>query len=211
MAQRLSYTFRLFGGRKGQNMTVNGNAFRNGICTVNIDPKYAAYAMRLMSFYGAFAEGTPEYNAYLAQEEAANGISVDPAPGAGSGQADSLHDGSIEAGGSAPLEAAAHSGSDVESEGGHSGLHPHRDGHEDARVSKFSLEADRISPQEPQVAVDAEIKVAVEKLDSGNNAHWTGTGLPRLSAVEDALGRAGVTRDDVHAALPGYTREVASL
>jgi hypothetical protein len=51
-------------------------------------------------------------------------------------------------------------------------------------------------------------------LDPTNDSHWVMTGAqvgkPKLAVVEEAYGRAGLTRSDLEDALPGYNREVAS-
>lgn len=47
---------------------------------------------------------------------------------------------------------------------------------------------------------------ALESLDSSNDNHWTTEGLPKLEALRFAYGSA-VTRDEVEATAPGYTRE----
>lgn len=46
---------------------------------------------------------------------------------------------------------------------------------------------------------------ALESLDSSNDNHWTTEGLPKLEALRFAYGSA-VTRDEVEAVAPGYTR-----
>lgn len=46
---------------------------------------------------------------------------------------------------------------------------------------------------------------ALETLDSSNDNHWTTEGLPKLEALRFAYGSA-VSREEVEAAAPGYTR-----
>lgn len=46
---------------------------------------------------------------------------------------------------------------------------------------------------------------ALESLDTLNDNHWTAEGLPKLEALRFAYGSA-VTRDEVEAVAPGYTR-----
>lgn len=50
---------------------------------------------------------------------------------------------------------------------------------------------------------------AVMKLDPENDEHWTKIGKPAMSAVEGFYGSADITRADIEAAAPGYTRETA--
>ena len=50
---------------------------------------------------------------------------------------------------------------------------------------------------------------AIAALDPANEAHWTGTGLPAMAAIEDLMGDKTVTRADVEAQAGGYTRDKA--
>jgi len=57
---------------------------------------------------------------------------------------------------------------------------------------------------------EQEIKMALKMwLDPLNDAHWTKGGLPRLDIIRELLADTSITRADVHAAEPGFTREVA--
>jgi hypothetical protein len=62
--------------------------------------------------------------------------------------------------------------------------------------------------------VNADIAAAVRKLDPDVDSHWVLTGAhkgkPKLQAIEDAYGKAGLTRQDIEAAMPGYDRDAAS-
>jgi hypothetical protein len=48
---------------------------------------------------------------------------------------------------------------------------------------------------------------ALSQLDSGNTNHWTAEGLPRLDTLKMLAGDPSLTREQVTAAAPGYTRE----
>lgn len=50
---------------------------------------------------------------------------------------------------------------------------------------------------------------ALKSLDPTNDDHWTDAGLPLVGVVATASGVVNVTRKDISAALPGWTREVA--
>jgi hypothetical protein len=50
-----------------------------------------------------------------------------------------------------------------------------------------------------------DIRGALQKLDPTNDAHWTADGLPRMDALE-AVGLKGVTRGQVTAEAPTFTR-----
>lgn len=55
-------------------------------------------------------------------------------------------------------------------------------------------------------ATSDQIKEALQKLDSGNDAHWTDDGLPQIAAVRDLTGDQTVKRGDINSALPGFSR-----
>lgn len=50
---------------------------------------------------------------------------------------------------------------------------------------------------------------ALLALDVGNDEHWTADGLPRMDAVEALTGEKGITRQQVTAAKPGFSRAIA--
>lgn len=51
---------------------------------------------------------------------------------------------------------------------------------------------------------------ALLQLDTNNDDHWTSDGLPRMDAVEAIVGNKGITRQQVTAAKPGFSRAVAA-
>lgn len=51
---------------------------------------------------------------------------------------------------------------------------------------------------------------ALLQLDTNNDDHWTSDGLPRMDAVEAILGDKGITRQQVTAAKPGFSRTIAA-
>jgi len=53
------------------------------------------------------------------------------------------------------------------------------------------------------------ITKALSRLDPENDDQWTAEGKPKMSAIEDALGRSDVTRAQVTAAAPGFDRDAA--
>lgn len=64
--------------------------------------------------------------------------------------------------------------------------------------------------EEEQRSLDARIREALEKLDTDDDDHWTGGGLPRMDVVQDFLGEPIVTRENVGAAYAGFCRETAT-
>ncbi|MCK5641931.1 MAG: hypothetical protein KAJ19_14100, partial [Gammaproteobacteria bacterium] len=89
---------------------------------------------------------------------------------------------------------------------------PDGNGHEHSGIPKFPEDAD-YRAEEPASSVNTDILAAVRKLDPEVDSHWVVTGAhkgkPKLQAVEDAYGKAGLTRQDVEAAAPGYNRDAA--
>ena len=51
---------------------------------------------------------------------------------------------------------------------------------------------------------------ALTKLDAADDSHWNADGKPKMSALEAILGRTDVTRAQVEAAAPGFTRPQVS-
>lgn len=210
MSQVMQYTFRIFGPNKGKSIRLGNHQFMDGICRLNGAPEHMGHVQRVLSYYGAFAMGTDEYAAALKAEE---GDSAD-----GAGRAEE---------GTEPGPAAAVSG-EVQSEGGEpapqadedrggyadgpeggSGVRAEGRGREDAGVPQFEDPSSVKAPESPKGEANMALAAAVMKLDPENDEHWTKAGLPALAAVESAFGRAGVTRKDVEAAKPGWSREAA--
>lgn len=52
------------------------------------------------------------------------------------------------------------------------------------------------------------IKTALEGMDPDNDEHWLKDGTARMSVVEGAVGDTSITRGDVDATWPGFTRDV---
>lgn len=57
--------------------------------------------------------------------------------------------------------------------------------------------------------VNEKLVAAIKALDPKDDGHWTKHGKPQMAAVEKLYGSAGITRDDVEAAVPGYDRDQA--
>ncbi len=216
MSNIMQYEFRLFGPRKGQTILINGHQFVNGRVVLVQASQNMEACMRVLSFYGAYARGTPPYDEALAKEEAeeaahgTNEVLTETVKGAdapvptgvrpdGAGPAEKEAD---DGAGSVGTERADGSSGDTNGDGlGHAG------------VSKFPEDKDR-RVIEPPSEVNEAVKIAILKLNHAVDQQWVMTGAhkgrPKLQAVEDAYGKAGLTRQDIEAALPGYTRDVAT-
>lgn len=99
--------------------------------------------------------------------------------------------GGTEAGDAAPV-----SGGGVEAEAGQAGSVPGRDGQQA-----------QLNPPPPEV--NTKLQKAVQSLDPADDSHWTKDGKPAMTAVEKLYGSAAITRADVEAVAPGWTREKA--
>ncbi len=232
MSQVLQYRFELFGPRKGQTITINGHIFIQGVCQENVRTEAGASLIKVLGNYGAYAYGTPEFDAAKKAETDATApqdeevekekevTAKEPPHGtdevhtdAISGEPEQVPSGAGSPGaGPASLPSDDLSGTD-EIAADEAGNDTSGNGHEDSGVTKFEELADIPKPQEPDSVGNDEIKTALLKLDPENDDHWSKrgptAGKPSLGAVEAALGRAGVTRSDTEAALPGWNRETA--
>ena len=216
MSAVMLYEYRLFGPRKGQTMTINGHQFIDGWARLNQSTEKAGSCMRVLSFYGAYARGTPDYNKAMDAEEA------EEAAKNGTGEADTKAVEGADApvrsdvrpAGSGPATPAAVEGNGNAGPGGasSSGGDTNGDGHGHAGIPKFPEDKDR-RHIEPPSEVNEAIMVAVKKLDPSVDGHWVATGAhkgkPKLQAVEEAYGKANLTRQDIEAAMPGWNRDAA--
>lgn len=212
MSGVMQYEFRLFGPRKGQTLLLNGHQFIKGVCTLMQSSDNMGNAARVFSYYMAFARGTPEYDEALAAEEAKHGTG-EIFEKAVEGINSTVSAGVQSDGRGSPEESAVPGTGDVITDRSDSaGSDSSRDGYEHAGVSKFPEDAN-YRAEEPASSVNNEITVAVMKLDPEIDSHWVLTGAhkgkPKLQAVEDAYGKANLTRQDLEAAMPGYDRKAA--
>lgn len=118
-----------------------------------------------------------------------------------------------------------HSGSSGDSHGFHpvaDGLHDLEDfaglTREDQFADDWVITSGEYIPKQPPVKVASKyastVREAVLRLDPDVDSHWVMTGAhkgkPKLQSVEDAYGKAGLTRQDIEAAMPGYNRAKAT-
>lgn len=212
MGTTMQYEFRLFGPRKGTTVTINGHPFVDGKATLVLSSVAMGSCMRVLAAYGAYSRGTPEYDVAVAKEEAENGAGkADTQTLEG---ADTPVRSGVRPNGERPAEevSVVGAGDDLASGAGGSGGSPSGDRHEHAGVPKFPEDKDYRSI-EPPSEVNESVAVAVKKLDPEVDSHWVMTGAmkgkPKLQAVEEAFGKAGLTRQDIDAALPGWDRDTA--
>lgn len=228
MAKAKIFTFRLFGAYRGVTKRINGHQFVDGNHSIAVDPERVAALMQVLGYYGGYAKGTTEYDKHLAVEQAidlSNQKAVDltdkePETDGTDDILSKADEGSatrlgseVQQTGAEPAEETSDNGSGTgDSSGGSAGSGALGDGHSDSGLSKFE-ESEGDGPSEPSSEIDNGLKRAVLALDPEAEEHWIArgrhAGKPALTAVEEALGRAGVTRSDVEDAMPAYTRKVA--
>lgn len=75
---------------------------------------------------------------------------------------------------------------------------------QDSDAGERAPEGDGQAPQ-----LNEKLQKAVLGLDPEDDSHWTKDGKPAMTAAEKLYGSSGLTRADVEAAAPGFTREKA--
>lgn len=78
------------------------------------------------------------------------------------------------------------------------------DGNEPAGADVHNQDGQTDAPVTDQRLLDA-----VMKLDPENEEHWTKTGKPAMAAVEGFYGSADITRANIDAVAPNYSRDAA--
>lgn len=76
--------------------------------------------------------------------------------------------------------------------------------HDGAAGGTEGVLADGDGYQDPRL--HSQIRKAVNLLDSANDSHWTKDGRPACDAVASVMGSGNVTRAQIEAAVPGFTR-----
>ncbi len=212
MSQLVQLNFRLFGPRRGQTIRINGHQFVKGEHLLAQSSDNIGPCLRVLSFYGAYAKGTPEYDEALVKEQ-----TEDKVNGAGEvhkeaqqGATDEVRSDVRQDGeGPSSQDATERTGS-AEAETGSTGVDTTGYGYEHTGIPKFEEELNKREPTEPASDVNEIVKTAILKLDPQEDSHWVMTGAhkgkPKLSAVEEAYGKAGLTRGDLEIAIPGWDR-----
>jgi hypothetical protein len=202
----------MFGPRKGLTGNFKGHSFNGGICNKVVAAEKAGGLIKVLSYYGAYPKGSPEYDEALAKENAENGAD-EVSQDSNGGSADEVRAG-VQSEGGEPSEVPADDGAaavDPTAEGGDAA--PAGDGHSDAGVPDFAEPDSWPQPSEPSSVGSEAVAAAVMKLDPDVDEHWVQTGAhkgkPKLSAVEDAYGKAGLTRQDLESAIPDWSRDKA--
>ena len=212
MTTAMVFHMELFGPRKGQTFKIKNHQFIDGHYDLIAHPENMGFALKMLSYYGAFAKGTSEYDTAKAAEVEANGADeIHSSPGGG--ETTAIQGGVRQDGAEPSEETTGDSEQPVDGEAGDAGLSADRDGHEDSGLPKFEEAEDVRKPTEPKVGLNAEILSAMLALDPHQAEHWVITGKhagkPKLGAIEEIYGQAGLTRSDLDAVAPNLTRETA--
>lgn len=185
--------FFLTGVLAGKTILLGGKyQFQDGKMLLQATPEEAAlHARSLERNWSVLPEGDPRLN----KEEEDNGqrdLSQDPLRDSKQTvQPGSESDGQ----GAAASEQTANEGTgNAEVDAGQGGLQAGGDGH------PAELTGD------PLPEVNEKLKRAVEALNPAEDSHWIADGRPAIAAVAMLYGATDVTRADVEAVAPGFTR-----
>lgn len=193
MSTIIQTTFVLTGALAGHTIRLGSQpyAFENGRLTITAPAEEVALHARFLERnWQAYPEGHPALKEVPdGQRDLQEGSQPD-------GQQPVHGDVQPNGGGTEAGDAAPVSSGGVEAEAGQAGVVPDGDGQPDVL-------------KEPSAIVNTRLQRAVMSLDAGDDTHWTRDGKPAMTAVEKLYGSAGITRADVEAAVPGWTREKA--
>ncbi len=225
MARPVTMRLVLTGPLAGATRVLNGHYFEKGVCVIRGSGETVENVLTYMArSYQAYPEGSVELQqaqaaypdaveskirelkangvrnipAYLKRAQTATQVSSDIQPqGQGTSQVSTAH--GQDPGAGAPGDAGTVPGGDGLPDAG--ATDPQQTPGPDGDAGQ--------GQQTPPPLTDSRLKAAVMALDPANDEHWTGQGLPAMSAVEAAYGSADITRNDVEAECPGWTRDKA--
>lgn len=219
MSEQRRHVLVLTGPLTGHTGRLNGYKFENGRCVLlGTDEGVAPVKLYFSRTYRAYPEGSEELRQAqeadaareaAAKEEAADGerdaqdSQHDPSQGEG--------DGDVRPDGQGPAPApAGDGGGDADPAAGTEGGVSGGDGHGDPGIPpKEPAPKQPDDPQQGAVSPNPKLRKAVDSLDPSNDDHWTNAGLPKIAVVDEAYGEGSVTRREIEAVAPGYTRETA--
>lgn len=205
----------LVGPRAGQTCVINGHQFVEGVAVLEGDGDSLTYAIRYLGrAYNAYPKGSSEleraraeYAEAVGEKENPDGVQSDPHESPEQGQADEVP-GEGNAGGEPAGDGKDDERQvDADAPEGAAGVLPERDRHGDPGLPE---QPEAPSRQDVDPPKDVALAEAVKSLDPEADEHWTGSGLPKISVVEEAYGQTGVTRAAIEAAAPEWNRERAA-
>lgn len=197
MSTIVQTTFVLTGPLAGRTIRLGSQpyVFKEGRLTITAPAEeIALHARFLERNWQAYPEGHPALEGQAdGQREVQTNTQQDGQPPVRSDV--QSNGGGAEAGGAAPVR-----GGGVETEAGQTGSAPGGDGQQAVLTDPV---------KEPTVELNTKLQKAVLGLDPADDTHWTKDGKPAMTAVEKLYGSAAITRADVEAVAPGWTREKA--
>lgn len=212
MASVVEMRMVLTGPREGNTENINGHSFVDGVHTIIGRDEQLEPFIRVMSSYGAYPEGSKAHNdAIAAYEELvvkSNGNShVDKKKKQGERTKvpSNLQPDGEKTTKKKEFESTIH----TEPESGTEEKPSDGIGHENAGD---------VQDQTPEYStntavVNNKLLKAIYSLDPENDDHWVKAGKhvgkPKVSAIEEAYGDAGITRSDVEEVAPQFDREVS--
>ena len=208
MSALLTLIYILTGANFGRTVKLGKYRFVDGRCPISATPEELALHTRAMERnWGAFPEGDVRieqinnaYREHLAQQENSHGsgdLSPDGSRPAGTSEGD----------GNARPDGSEASAGDEAGDG---------EGDDDAATGSAERPAGGdgsppvVTDPEPVAETNEKLRRAILTLSPDLDSNWTASGLPAMTAVERAYGSTAITRADVEAAHPGYTRAAAS-
>lgn len=216
MSALIQTIFFLTGALAGKTIRLGKFLFTEGQLTLNATPEDTALVARsLERNWQAYPKGHPALETTTQEPSEDGKRDLPPGPTGSDGDAD-VH------GGVQPEGAGSEAGGEAGKGGGHAGPEAGEaaelaqgDGQPAGVTDAFAAAATGGEPEakkddEPKAEVNTKLQKAIKKLDPKDDTHWTAAGLPAMSAVEGFYGAADITRADVEAAAPGYTRAVAA-
>lgn len=185
----------LTGAYAGKTGELAGCRFVNGVHEL-IGPLHAFEGViKVLSFYGAFMEGSDELREAQERDNGGSGIQV-PSQGADNS--------GVRTASRPATETSERSGHDGNGRGP-VGMVPEGPTETERHMETVQEEVPVGKPNFRQ----EKIKGILLGLDPDVDAYWTSTGLVRLSALEMTMDETGILRNEVEAALPGWTRDKA--
>lgn len=177
---------KLTGPREGETIQLNGLQFIDGIAEYTGSEPEAENMLRYFARSYAVVEVDKEGNpANPPQEETKDGLQDQPDQEPNQ-----------------PLQGNGDEGGQPDSNGPAVG-----EVNDDTNVQPENGQAN--PPVAQQLPVDERLRNALLQLDCENDDHWTKLGKPAIAALEPIYGSGGFTREDVEAAIPNFSREVA--
>lgn len=199
MSALVTLVYILAGALAGRTINLGGYQFVDGKLTVEDTAEQHALRSRFLAMnWQAFPEGDPriaEINKAFEEANANVQREVPPAVAGPNGAAPV-------SGNSEPGEPAAGAGTDL----GEGAAGAEAGSAERPATGEVGHEA---GVKEPVAPTNEKLARAVRSLDPNDDANWTKDGLPAMQAVETAYGSADITRADIKAAVPGWTRDTA--